>query len=219
MLRLSTSSPGSPRTSRWSEPLTGSRTAVASEPVAFPAVLDACVLYPVGVRDLLLSVAERHVYTPNWTDAILDEMARNIIADGRSTPEKITAMREQMTIEFPDARIDGYEALIPAMTNHPKDRHVLAAAVRGNVGLIVTENINDFPGSALAPYDIEVQTADEFLSYALDHDQPAVTGAIHTMADKRRHPPTTPAELLTAPSERLPIFSTEAAPYINFLVP
>jgi PIN domain len=187
--------------------------------VAFPAVLDGCVLYPIGVRDLLLSVAERHVYTPHWTDAILDEMARNIIADGRSTPEKVAAMRDQMTVAFRDARIDGYEALIPAMTNHPKDRHVLAAAVRGNVSLIVTENLKDFPDSALAPYDIEVQTPDEFLSYALDQDQPAVIGAIHTMASKRRHPPTSPADLLSALSERLPTFTTEAAPYIDFVIP
>lgn len=35
------------------------------------------------------------------------------------------------------------------MTNDPKDRHVLAAAVRGHAGLIVTANIKDFPASAL----------------------------------------------------------------------
>jgi hypothetical protein len=44
--------------------------------MAFAALLDACVLYPVGVRDLLLSVAERGVYVPYWNADILDEMER-----------------------------------------------------------------------------------------------------------------------------------------------
>jgi len=31
------------------------------------------------------------------------------------------------------------------MTNHPKDRHVLAAAVRCNAEVIVTHNVKEFP--------------------------------------------------------------------------
>ena len=51
--------------------------------VAFSALLDACVLYPVGVRDLLLCVAERRVFVPYWSAEILDEVERNIVNDGR----------------------------------------------------------------------------------------------------------------------------------------
>jgi hypothetical protein len=186
--------------------------------VAFSVLLDACVLYPVGVRDLLLSVAERGVYMPHWTEAILEEMTRNVVADGRATAERVAAMRDQMALAFPDALIEGYEPLVPSMTNDPKDRHVLAAAVRANIGLIVTDNLRDFPGAACAPYDIETQTADEFLSYALDQDPPAVVGAIRTMATKRRRPPTTPADLLAALSGPLPTFAGEAAPLLASLV-
>jgi len=185
--------------------------------VAFVALLDACVLYPVGVRDLLLSVAEREVYVPHWTDQILDEMAENIVADGRSTAVRVAAMREQMQIAFPAANVANYEPLIDAMTNDPKDRHVLAAAVRGNVQLIVTENVKDFPSDSCDPYDIDVQTADEFLSYGLDHDPPAVIGAVWTMAQKRRYPPTTPDELLAALSVRLPVFAKEARPKLDLI--
>jgi predicted nucleic acid-binding protein len=46
---------------------------------------------------------------------------------------------------FPEAWIEDYEDLIPAMTNHPKDRHVLAAAAHAGVKVIVTYNIKDFP--------------------------------------------------------------------------
>jgi PIN domain len=184
-------------------------------PVAFPALLDACVLYPVGVRDLLLCVAEREVYVPYWTDDILDEMERNVVADGRASADRMAVMRQQMNTAFPAALIEGYAALIPVMTNNPKDRHVLAAAVRGAIGLIVTENVSDFPPSACQPYEIEVQTADEFLSDALDQDPPAVIGAVHTMATKRRRPPTSPLDLLTALSPRLAVFTAEAIPLLD----
>lgn len=54
------------------------------------------------------------------------------------------------------------------MTNDPKDRHVLAAAVHGSAELIVTENVRDFPAVAVKAYDIEVSTQDEFLLDQLD---------------------------------------------------
>src|SRR5712691_5105005 len=47
------------------------------------------------------------------------------------------------------------EALIDEMVNDPKDRHVLAAAVRGGAELLVTENLRDFPAEALSPYDLQ----------------------------------------------------------------
>lgn len=43
-----------------------------------------------------------------------------------------------MRTAFPDARVTGHEPLIPAMTNHPKDRHVLAAAAHADAAVIVT---------------------------------------------------------------------------------
>ncbi|WP_206069184.1 PIN domain-containing protein [Kocuria sp. KD4] len=47
------------------------------------------------------------------------------------------------------ALVENYESLVPAMTNDPKDRHVLAAAVRSRAELIVTSNQKDFPTTAL----------------------------------------------------------------------
>ena len=49
------------------------------------------------------------------------------------------------------------------MTNPPKDRHVLAAAVRSGAQTIVTFNLKDFPEEALGPWDILAQSPDEFL--------------------------------------------------------
>ena len=64
---------------------------------------------------------------------------------------------------FPEAWIEDYEDLIPAMTNHPKDRHVLAAAARADAKIIVTYNVKDFPRSSLTPYSITAQGPSAFL--------------------------------------------------------
>ncbi|MDZ4096553.1 MAG: PIN domain-containing protein, partial [Paracoccaceae bacterium] len=39
-------------------------------------VLDACVLYPTVLREILLGVAQAGLYTPLWSDRILEEWAR-----------------------------------------------------------------------------------------------------------------------------------------------
>lgn len=61
-----------------------------------------------------------------------------------------------MRVAFPDTQVEGYEALEPTMTCDPKDRHVLAAAVRSNAALLVTFNLKNFPLDSLTPYNIEV---------------------------------------------------------------
>jgi len=64
--------------------------------------------------------------------------------------------------------VTGYDSLIDGMTNDPKDRHVLAAAVRANAEVIVTFNLRDFPEPALKPYDILTVHPDDFLLDQLD---------------------------------------------------
>lgn len=77
-----------------------------------------------------------------------------------------------MTQAFPEAMVDGFEELIPAMKNQEKDRHVLAAAIKCGAQMILTDNQRDFPCEALQPYGIECKTAEAFLidQYHLDED-------------------------------------------------
>lgn len=50
---------------------------------------------------------------------------------------------------FPRAIIENYEHLVKEMKKHPRDRHVLAAAVASNADYVVTFNLKDFvPGPA-----------------------------------------------------------------------
>ena len=45
----------------------------------FSAVLDANTLYPFSLRDTLLRLAELELYTPLWSERILEEMRRNLV--------------------------------------------------------------------------------------------------------------------------------------------
>jgi predicted nucleic acid-binding protein len=125
------------------------------------AVLDACVLYPAALVDILLRAAMAGLYLPFWSADILAELERNLVLRLGAAPaqQRVAAMREH----FGDAEVVGYATLTRTMTNHPKDRHVLAAAVKAGAQVVVTDNLKDFPATALRPHGITVQSADTFL--------------------------------------------------------
>jgi predicted nucleic acid-binding protein len=107
-------------------------------------LLDTCVLLKSYLCDTLLSIAEEGVYRPLWSEHVLVELRRNLVKAG-AKQEAVEHRLTQMAAYFPDARVTSYEELIGSMTNHPKDRHVLAAAVAGRADILVTENLKDFP--------------------------------------------------------------------------
>jgi hypothetical protein len=115
-----------------------------------------------------------------------------------------------MSRSFPDALVTGYESLIDGMTNHPKDRHVLAAAVRANAEVLVTFNLTDFPGPALKPYDVDAVHPDEFLLDQLDL-YPGVTVEVlrQQAASYRREPTTTSGILMLLERTGVPRFVAE----------
>lgn len=131
--------------------------------MTFPVVLDACVLVPMPTVDLLLRLGAAKQFRPLWSAEILEETERTLVSKLNQRPEKARSRIDAMTDHFPDALVTDYESLTPSMTNDPKDRHVLAAAVRSSAELIVTFNRKDFPVTSTAPFDIDVRTPDDFL--------------------------------------------------------
>ena len=135
------------------------------------AVLDTSVLAPMPVADTLLRLAEEpRFYLPRWSNQILDELHRTLeIKFGYSAEQAARRVRVMLTA-FPEAMVTGYAELIPAMKNHPKDAHVLAAAIRCRAQAIVSDNKRHFPKEALTGYSITCLTAGEFLEeqYRLD---------------------------------------------------
>lgn len=175
----------------------------------FPAFLDTCVLYPAYLADTLLRLAEASAYRPLWSADVLAELRRNVIERGIPS-DKVDRRIALMTRSFPDALVTGYESLVEGMANDPKDRHVLAAAVRANAEVLVTFNIRDFPEPALKPYDIVAVHPDEFLLDQLDLD-PGLTMMIlrQQAASYRREPTSVPGVLVLLERTGVPRFAAE----------
>jgi predicted nucleic acid-binding protein len=166
--------------------------------VAFSAVLDANVLYPFSLRDTLLRLAELELYTPLWSASILEEMTRNLV-EGRITEQQAARIETAMRDAFEEAEVDAavIERLEPVMTNDPKDRHVLAAAVAAGAELIVTFDLDDFPPEVCEPLGIEAIHPDQFLLDLHDLDAEAVRAALEQQAADL-HPPWPLEQLLGA---------------------
>ena len=130
----------------------------------YTAVLDANVLYPALLRDVLLSLAHADLYSAKWTEHIKDEWTRSLLRDRPGMEAQIAAAAEAMEAAIPDCLVNGYEHLIDGLVlPDPDDRHVLAAAITGHADAIITWNEKDFPREVLDPFGIELQTPDEFV--------------------------------------------------------
>lgn len=82
---------------------------------AVRAVLDACVLVNASLRDTLLRLELQEVYSPYWSDKIIEELVRTLRKKLGKTPSQTTHLIEQMRRFFDDAWVSGYESLTPKM--------------------------------------------------------------------------------------------------------
>ena len=160
-----------------------------SHPDALVAVLDANVLYPQWLRDLVLTLAALGYYEPRWSDRIIEEMRRNVLADhpdidrDRFDAVTIAALHRA----FPNAWIRVADGLVDRMDNAPEDRHVLAAAVTADAHMIVTSNVDDFTGSRhVAAGTIAIESPAAFLTAVLDEHPDVMATALLHLATHRR---------------------------------
>lgn len=135
--------------------------------MSFPAFFDTNVLYGALLNDLILELADRGLFRPLWSQDVLFELTKNLVKNGED-PKLVTKRVGAMERYFADAMVTGYDDLVPSMTNDEKDRHVLAAAVRGGAEVLVTFNTRDFPAESVEPFDLEVVRPDDFLLDQLD---------------------------------------------------
>jgi predicted nucleic acid-binding protein len=177
-------------------------------PAPFRVVVDACALYPVSLCDTLLRAAAAGYFQLYWSAQILDEARRNLVADGRVTEDGAAKRFGAMQTAFPEAMVTGYEPLIAAMPNDPKDRHVAAAAVKAGAQVIVTANVRDFVD---LPAGIEAQSPDQFLSNLFDLDPDGVVALLRKQAAALKKPPYTFEQLLAAIGKFAPEFAAMVA--------
>lgn len=156
--------------------------------VRFSAVLDTNVVYPVIVRDILFWFAYYDLYTPKWSEHIFDEWRRVMIEKGVSEEEADKRISKANSA-FPDALVQNYKVLIDHLELPDKDdRHVLAAAIKTNANLIVTNNIKDFPERYLQSFSLSAKTADDFLTDIIDLNQEQAVTAFKEMVLNKKNP-------------------------------
>jgi hypothetical protein len=136
------------------------------------ALLDACVLYPPSLRDLLMWLATVGAYEPRWTEQIHAEWTRHVLADHPDvTPAQLDRTRRLMSQAIPNGLISGYEGRIPTLSlPDANDRHVLAAAIKAGAAVIVTFNLSDFPAHTLLEFGIRPAHPDLFFLALFDND-------------------------------------------------
>jgi len=154
----------------------------------FTCVLDTNVIFPIEIRDLLFWFAFYELFTPKWSDHIFDEWEDVMRRKGVAEAE-IQKRIGKANKAFPDALVQHYGGLIATLTlPDPKDCHVLAAAIKTNANLIVTNNIKDFPKGYLATFGLAAKTADNFLADIIDLNPQEAVQAFRELVMNRRNP-------------------------------
>ena len=164
----------------------------------FTALLDANVLYPAPMRDVLMQLAVTDIFKAKWTSDIHREWIEALL---RNQPHRDRAVlertRDLMDASTRDCLVTGYEGLIPSLElPDPDDRHVLAAAIVGRCDVIVTQNQKDFPDATLSQFGIETQHPDEFLCNHLSLAPGLFCSAIKKVRLRLNNPPFTAEEYL-----------------------
>jgi hypothetical protein len=142
-------------------------------------LLDANLLYPFHLRNLLIQFGVEHIVDVRWTDSIHAEWIGNLVADGRATRERLTQTLKIMRRALPGADVRGYEHRIAGLVlPDAADRHVLAAAIEANASVLLTFNLVDFPPEVLAVHGVVPRHPDDFLCELHASDPEAVDAAV-----------------------------------------
>ncbi|MDP3196491.1 RSP_2648 family PIN domain-containing protein [Tabrizicola sp.] len=128
------------------------------------AVLDACVLYPTILREILQGAAEAGLYQPVFSDRILREWVLATAKLGPTAPVVAEGEAAALRASFPRALVRPHpEVEARLILPDPNDRHVLATAIVSAADVIVTFNAQDFPGHILAAEGVTRRDPDGFL--------------------------------------------------------
>jgi len=186
----------------------------------YTALLDANVLYPAPMRDLLLQLAVTDLFRAKWTADIHEEwinaLMRNQPHRDRKALERTRDLMDQATR---DALITNYKQLIGGLTLPDEgDRHVLAAAIVGRCDVIVTQNLKHFPAEILAPLGIAVQHPDAFLGSQMALAPGLFCSAVHKVRSRLKSPPMSVEDYLgTLTRQGLVATVAELEPYAAIL--
>lgn len=127
-------------------------------------LIDANVLFPTVLREIVLGCASEGLFRPLWSSVLLEEWA---LAARKKGPEIEATARGEIAVlraQWPRAQVEPRAGDVSRLwLPDPNDVHVLAAAIAGSADLILTLNARDFPRGLLAEEGLERQAPDDFL--------------------------------------------------------
>jgi len=169
----------------------------------YTAFVDASTLAGVLRRNLILSLAEAEFFRIRWSVEVLDETEKAIAKILRrkevaNAAQKARLSRNAMTAAFEEAEVSDFDAFDAAADGLPDkdDVHVVAAALKAQAAVIVTENLRHFPADVLTRLNLEAKSGDAFIADAIALDQGRAISAIHRMRNRFNNPQRSAEDLL-----------------------
>ena len=138
-------------------------------------LIDACVLFPTVMREVVLGAAQAGLFTPLWSDRILEEWARAAGKLGPGQEDLARAEVAQLRADWPKAAVQPRAGDLSRLwLPDPNDVHVLAAAIAGSADVLLTMNVRDFPRATLTEEGLRLAVPDLFVMECWDSDAPAM---------------------------------------------
>ena len=149
--------------------------------------LDANVLVPARLRDVVLTIALAAPVEVHWSHDVLDEVTRNLPQSMAAS--SVAALLGQLDVAFPNANI-GTVSHTPSGAGHThinsKDRHVVIGAWQCQASVVVTDdqNLRREVRSSCSRW-LSAISSDEFLASQLAGDVPQVRASVVSMVEHR----------------------------------
>jgi hypothetical protein len=114
---------------------------------------------------------------------------------------------------FHEALVDEVNCLEPVLVNDPKDRHVLATAIRAGASTVVTFNMRDFSPESLRPWDIHAVHPADYLITLHTISPDIVVAKLSDMARDRKM---STAAFLSRLARSIPNFASHVAQAVGW---
>ncbi|OZA07705.1 MAG: PIN domain-containing protein [Rhodobacterales bacterium 17-64-5] len=148
-------------------------------------VLDACVLFPTVLREVLQGAAKAGLFQPVYSDRILREWVLATAKLGPAAPALAATEAALFRADFPAGLIRPHpEIEARLLLPDPDDLHVLATAIAAGAEAIVTFNAQDFPGHVLAAEGLARRDPDGFLWEMHSHQPERIAAIVEAVRAK-----------------------------------
>ncbi|MEW9918680.1 RSP_2648 family PIN domain-containing protein [Marimonas sp. MJW-29] len=127
-------------------------------------LIDACVLYPTVMREMVLGAAGQGLFEPVWSARILEEWARAAVKLGAGGEAQARSEIALVQASWPGAlRPAAPQVAQRLWLPDENDIHVLAVAVASSADMLMTLNAKDFPRGTLAEEGLRRVDPDSYL--------------------------------------------------------